>query len=142
MNEQTRFEGWAVVELFGRGKEIGYVTTAYFGGPALFRIDQPSFPEREYELERAQWIGDTLCPIGTKVQREPLPGKTVYVGPSAIFRLTPCTEETARHAIERMIPAPIKILSILERAQITAAEMIDAENEPVPKSENEWEPSR
>ena len=118
--EQTKFEGWAVVEIMGHNREIGFVTTQYFGGPALFRIDQPSFPEREYSLERAQWIGDTLCPVGSVVRREALPGKTAFVGPSAVFRLTPCTEETARAAIERILPAPIKILSIPLLVQIPA----------------------
>lgn len=121
MEEQSKFSGWAVVEIMGHNKEIGFVTTEYFGGPALFRIDQPAFPEREYILERPQWIGETYAPIGTKVQRDAMPGKTAYVGPSAVFRLTPCDEDTARRAIERMMPAPIKVLSIPEQAKIAAA---------------------
>jgi len=54
MEAQAKFEGWAVVEIMGHNREIGFVTTEYFGGPALFRVDQPEFPEREYEypLER------------------------------------------------------------------------------------------
>src|SRR2546428_804380 len=100
MEEQAKFEGWAVVEIMGHNKEIGFVITEYFGGPALFRIDQPAFPEREYVLERPQWVDDKHCPIGTTVKREAILGKTSYVGPSAIFRLTPCTEETAKRAID------------------------------------------
>jgi hypothetical protein len=69
MDEQSKFEGWAVVEIMGHNREIGFVITEYFGGPALFRIDQPAFPEREYELERPQWVDDRYCPIGTKVRR-------------------------------------------------------------------------
>lgn len=111
---QSSFSGWAVVEIFGHSKEIGYVTTSYFGGPALFRVDQPPISEREYELTRAEWLGDTLAQPGTKVQRVAIPGKTSYVGPSAVFRMTPCDEATALEAIERMIPAPIKILSLVE----------------------------
>lgn len=130
MEEQAKFEGWAVVEIMGHNKEIGFVTTEYFGGPALFRIDQPEFPEREYVLERPQWVNETHCPIGTKVKRESLPGKTAYVGPSAIFRLTPCTEETAKRAIERMIPAPIKILHIPENAKLVTASEVADEQDP------------
>ena len=114
--EQAKFEGWAVVEIMGHNREIGFVTTAYFGGPALFRVDQPEFPEREYTLQRPTWIGDKQCPKGTVVKREAMPGKTVFVGPPAIFRMTPCDEETARKAIEAMIPAPIKVVSIPDDA--------------------------
>lgn len=144
MESQATFSGWAVVEIMGHNREVGFVTTEYFGGPALFRVDQPELPAREYELKRAQWIGDKLCPIGTKVERQALPGKTAYVGPASIFRLTPCTEETARKAVEELIPAPIKILSIPERAQITSGEEPDGtENDADPDfqdSELEEEP--
>lgn len=116
--DQAKYEGYAVVEIMGHNREIGFVTTEYFGGPALFRIDQPSIPEREYELTRAQWIGDVLAQPGTKVQRPAMSGKTTYVGPQAIFRLTPCTEETAMKAIEQLIPSPIKILSLVEIVKI------------------------
>ncbi len=35
METQTsKFEGWAVVELFGHSREAGYVTTDYFGSGA------------------------------------------------------------------------------------------------------------
>lgn len=124
MNDQPqeKFEGWAVLELLGRNREIGFVTTAYFGGPALFRVDQPPLPEREHILERPQWIGERHCPIGTHILREALPGKTVFVNPSSLYKMTPCTEETAKQAIERMLPVPIKIVSIPEQAQIAAGE--------------------
>ena len=31
METPEQFEGWAIVELFGHQREIGYVTTRYFG---------------------------------------------------------------------------------------------------------------
>jgi hypothetical protein len=119
MEAQAKFEGYAVVEIMGHNREVGFVTTEYFGGPALFRIDQPPLPEREYTLERAQWFGETLAQPGTVVKREAMPGKTAYVGPSAVFRLTPCDEATAREAIERMLPAPVKILKLVENKLIS-----------------------
>jgi hypothetical protein len=121
MEPQAKFEGYAVVEIMGHNIEIGYVTTEYFGGPALFRVDQPPFEAREYTLTRPEWIGDTFCGVGSVVQREAFPGKTVFVGPSSIFRMTPCTEETARTAIEKNIPAPIKILSLVESKRIRSS---------------------
>ena len=37
--EQTnaRFEGWALIELFGHGHEAGFVTTQYYGDKAMFQ---------------------------------------------------------------------------------------------------------
>ena len=125
MEQNAKFEGWAVVEIMGHSKEIGFVTTEYFGGPALFRIDQPSLPEREHTLTRAQWIDDKLCDVGTKIMRAELPGKTAYVGPQAIFRLTPCSEETARRGVEGLIPVPVKILHLVERRQIASVSADD-----------------
>lgn len=112
LDAQSKFEGYAVLELMGHNQEIGYVVTEYFGGPALFRVDSPEFPEREYEITRPQWVNSTFCPAGSKLQRAALPGKTVYVGPSAVFRLTPCSEEVARQALEEHTPRPIRILHI------------------------------
>lgn len=120
-SENATFSGWAIVEIMGHSKEIGFVTTEYFGGPALFRIDQPSLGPRTHELTRAQWINDKLCDVGTRVERGELPGKTTYVGPSAIFRLTPCSEETARRGVEELIPVPMKILHLVERKQIAVS---------------------
>lgn len=130
MNENASFEGYAVVELMGHNKEIGYVKTEYFGGPALFRIDQPALPEREYELTRSQWVGDQLCAAGTKMQRAAIPGKTVFVGPQAVFRLTPCSEETVKRAVDELIPAPVKILHLVEQKRIERTEPPDTDLDP------------
>ena len=126
--EQSQFKGWAVVEIMGHNKEIGYVTTEYFGGPALFRVDQPPLPAREIELDRPQWVGETYCLAGSKIQREALPGKTAYVGSTSVFRMTPCTEETAIRAIEQMIPAPIKILHLAEKKMLPEREIEEYED--------------
>lgn len=125
--QQSNFEGWAVVELFGHQGEVGFVTTQVFGSAVLFRIDTPELPEREYTLERPEqilyegmyrWAG-----IGSKVKRTGVPAKTKLVGPSAIYAMTPCTEQTARVAIERMIAPPLIILELAAAPpQITGGE--------------------
>ncbi len=120
--QQTSFEGYAVLELMGHNQAYGFVTTCYFGGPALFRVDRPEIPKREYELKRAQWIGDVLAQPGTKVEREAVPGSTVFVGPQAVFRMTPCDEATVRECIERNIQAPIKVLSLVEQKRIAPSD--------------------
>lgn len=111
----TKFEGWACVELMGHGFEAGFVATQYFGGPAMFRIDTPALPAMaDIELPRPGWLDGTLCGAGTKYCRAEVPGKTCFIGVTTIFRLTPCDEATARAAIERRIERPIKILSLID----------------------------
>jgi hypothetical protein len=133
--QTTQFEGWAVVELFGHAKEIGFVTTRYFGTACLFQIDVPELPDREFALQAPQWLeheGRTvLAPEGSKVKRAASPGRTRLVGPSAIYSMTPCTQETAMVGIERMQPRPLIILDLAKKPDAPAVTWpeTDAETE-------------
>ncbi len=123
---EGKFEGWAIVELFGHQREVGFVTTQVFGAAVLFRIDTPELPEREYTLERPEqvkhegiyrWAG-----VGSKVKREGIPAKTKLVGPSAIYAMTPCTQQSAFAAIERMISPPLILLELAEAKTLPTAD--------------------
>lgn len=118
---QAKFEGWAIVEMMGHNREIGYVTTEYFGGAALFRIDTPEITEREAELKRPEYLdtdkGYRLWPAGTKVKRSAIPAKTRLVSPNSLYALNPCTEETARKAIEESVPRKLILLHIPDDKQ-------------------------
>lgn len=122
MEEQANFEGWAIVELFGHQREVGFVTTQPFGAAVLFRIETPEIPEREYLLERPQTIGHFWASVGTKVRREAVPARSKLIGPSAIYAMTPCTEETARLAIERLISPPLTLLELPKQNALTPGE--------------------
>jgi hypothetical protein len=115
---QAKFEGWAVVEMMGHQREIGFVTTEYFGGAALFRVDSPEIPEREYVLERPEHTRHegryVTLPVGSTVKRTSIPAKSRLVSPAALYALNPCTEETARKAIEEMVPRALIVLHIAE----------------------------
>lgn len=127
--QQAKFEGWAVVEMMGHQREIGFVTTEYFGGAALFRVDTPEIPEREYELKRPQWIGAQHVPAGSKVKRSGIPAKSRFVAPGALYALTPCTEETARQAIEEMVPRDVILLEIKQGSLPAMVEALPGEEE-------------
>lgn len=125
--QQSKFEGWAIIEMMGHRREIGYVTTEHYGAASLFRVDSPAFEEREYELTRPEWIRtergvDREAPIGSKVKRAGIPAKSCLVGPASIYALNPCTEETARKAIEVGVHRPLILLSVPEHAQLKAAD--------------------
>lgn len=112
--QQSSFTGWAVVEMMGHRREIGYVTTEYFGPAAMFRVDTPELPEREFVLthpEYAEMDGtQKWCPAGSKVKRAPSPARTCFVAPASLYAMNPCTEEAARTAIEKLTARPLLLI--------------------------------
>ena len=130
MEGQTnRFEGWAVVEMFGHAKEVGFVTTETYGTAVLFRVDTPSLPEREFTLESPGYVnGATWTPAGSKVKRPASPAKTRLIGPGAIYSMVPCTEETAIKAIESFSRRPLILLDLAK----DAAPLLPDERVPAP----------
>ncbi len=118
---QAKFEGWAVLELFGHQREAGFVTTEYFGGSAMFRVDIPEFPEREYVLDSPEWVGRTLAPKGTTVKRHEIPGRTRYIGPAAVYAMNPCSEEAVRKVCEGLVRRTISIVELPSGYQLKAA---------------------
>lgn len=125
--KQAAFEGWAVVEMFGHTKEVGFVTTEVYGSAVLFRVDTPALSEREFITKRPDWSGPKMIPIGAKVKREAVPAKTRLVGPGAIYSITPCTQETAMFAIEELIRRP---LILVEMPDGKAKELLPGETAP------------
>ncbi len=114
------FEGWAVVELFGHGKAIGFVTTEYFGTACMFRVDTPEREAREFTLDKPTFghFGDDLgyktLPKGTKVNRVAMPAKSRLLGPGSIFAINPCSEQLAKAQLEIDEPRPLVALDIPE----------------------------
>lgn len=81
MSEQTPAQiGWAILELMGHRRLAGYVTEETIGGQGFLRLDV-------YEDEL-----DT-------------PAATQFYSPSAVYCITPTTEEIARAATRR--PEPV-----------------------------------
>ncbi len=118
MEQHNSFSGWAIVEMMGHRREIGFVTTEHYGAASLFRVDSPEFEEREFELDRPQYVDGRMAPKGSKVKRAALPAKSCLVGPGSIYALNPCTEETARRAIEEGIHRPLILLSVPDVPQL------------------------
>jgi hypothetical protein len=110
--EQGKFADWAIVEIYGHSKAAGYVTSVYFGPAAMFRVDVPELPEREYTTERPGYTNHEWVPAGAKVKRPMTPARSELLGPGSIFRMTPCTEDVARRMIEEIYPRPLIVLEL------------------------------
>lgn len=128
--EQAKFDGWAVVEVFGHQQHIGYVTTQAFGQAVLFRVDTPALPDREYELERPQWTGAGQQPAGAKVKRPGTQARSVLLGAGSIYRITPCTESAAQLAIDRTTPRDLIAVDIPANGKVITAAQAAAEQDP------------
>lgn len=76
---EPELKSWALVELFGHQRIVGYMSQQTFGTGVLFRVDVPD-----------------LLKDGKSIRR----GFTRYFGLSAIYSITPCDEDTVR----RMLP--------------------------------------
>jgi len=81
VSEVTKFDSWALVELFGHQKIVGRVTEATIGGCALLRVDVPADGDKQ--------------------------AYTKFYGNGAIYALTPVSEDVARRLLERVRPEPI-----------------------------------
>lgn len=88
MTETARepFAGWCILELFGHRRLGGYVTEQEIAGAAFIRIDVPDEPG----------------PTGQEYQA------TQFYSASAIYAITPTTEEIARALAARNRPAPVQ----------------------------------
>ncbi len=118
VEQQAKFEGWALIELFGHQREAGFVTTQYFGDKAMFQVDVPEIPEREETLTAPKWGPESLLPAGTVIGREAIPGRTRLVNPGAVYALNPATEEAVRAAIAAGGQREIRVIRLAEGRQI------------------------
>jgi len=82
MNEPL-LDAWAIVEIMGHQALAGRVSEVSVGGGPMVRIDVPE----------------------TKGQS----AFTRFYGGSAIFSITPVSEEVAKYAAERMMARPVTI---------------------------------
>lgn len=79
--EQTTFEGYAIVELMGHNIVAGHIREQTIAGAAMLRVDVPAVGNR--------------------------PAYTKFYAPSAIYAITPTDEHTANVAAQNLAVMPI-----------------------------------
>ena len=84
MTEITTFDTWAIIELMGHTRTAGRVTEETHAGTVMLRVDVP------------------LCRIGGGQKFA-----TRYFGASAIYCVTPTSEDVARAVAAHNQPEPI-----------------------------------
>jgi len=89
--KQTRFEGWALVEIMGHRRAAGHVTTEYIGQAAFLRIVTPEVPPTTYTVDCDRWIDCARVYEGTVMEcsRE---REEILVGSASVYAITPIKE--------------------------------------------------
>lgn len=106
--DKTGYEGWAIVELFGRQMIAGRLTTEVIGGGAFLRVDVPAV--------------------------DGAPGFTKFYGPGAVYAITPTDEATATVATTKLRVRPVEAWVVPQPANraLLASRVIDEEDYPDP----------
>jgi hypothetical protein len=117
--EQAKFNGYAIVDVLGHQRYVGYVRTEAYGAAVLFRVDVPELPAREYTLKEPQYVKEAeglqlWAPVGATVKREATPGYTKLIGAGSIYSISPCDEAAALEAIEATQRPALKLISLPE----------------------------
>jgi hypothetical protein len=110
--EQSKFEGWAKIEIMGHQSHTGLVSTHVFGDAVLLRVDSPAIPEREETLGRSRWTDTGHYPAGAVVKHPAVPATSVLLGAKSIYRIQPCTEEVAINTIIAEQHRPLSLVSL------------------------------
>jgi hypothetical protein len=105
--QQASFESWAIVDVLGHQRYVGYVTTEAYGQAVLFRIDVPALEARERVTKRPGNVDGRYLPAGSTVQEGAVAGYTKLIGSGSIYAITPCTKEAALEAVEQAQPRPL-----------------------------------
>lgn len=110
---QTRFEGWALVEIMGHRRAAGKVTTEYIGTAAFLRVVTPEVPPTRYTLGNDAWIDGRRVYAGSIIEssRE---RSEILVGSASIYAITPTTEEK----ILEYAPVQHKVIEMAEQKVI------------------------
>jgi hypothetical protein len=140
--QQAKFDGWAIVDVMGHQRYVGYVTTEAYGQAVLFRIDVPALEERERVTKRPEYSGFSggYVPAGSTVKEGAVPAYTKLVGSGSIYTMTPCTKEAAIAAVEEMQHRPLMQITLPEgRSILPPISDNDAMNDAGPREDDDDE---
>lgn len=126
--EQRTYEGWAIVDVLGHQRFVGYVTTEYFGQTAFFHVVTPARDPRERVVDGSAYVdfkGMAFPPKGFTVLEDGKPASERFIGSGSIYSLTPTTRE--------------RVMEILEEIDSrTVVGLLDVDRKPVdPKSDDD-----
>lgn len=143
MTAESTFEGWAIVELMGHRRLGAWVSEAEIGGASMLRLDIPGDSCAACGHPETRHTSGGMCagdpPDGSECHCVLIPPlktdvyATQFYSASALYCLTPSTEEMARAVRSR--PEPVTSWE-LPRPQLPAATVDENDDD---EYEDEWE---
>ncbi len=128
--QQAKFDGWAIVEVFGHQRYAGYVTTEAFGQAVLFRVEVPPLEAHERISKHYEYAADGKnIPPGSTVLEDAVQGYSKLFGAGAIYGITPCTQEAAEKAIAAMATRKLTVVKLAPERAIAAGYVSDEHDE-------------
>lgn len=118
--QQNQFAGWALLEIFGHQRYVGFVKTINLGTSVMFQVDVPELPAREVILRHPEYVESTWTPAGSTVQKEAVLGYSKFFGVGAIYAMTPCDEATAMATLEQLSSRGTKLVRLANQEQLTS----------------------
>jgi len=123
--EQSKFEGWAVVEIFGHQRYAGYVTTQAFGQAVMFRVDVPPLDERERVTKHYEYVEGHNVPPGSTVKEAAIPGYSKLFGVGSIYAITPCDEAAGMKALAAMQTRRLQLVTLAQERALEDGRILD-----------------
>lgn len=128
-SQQSKFEGWAIVNVLGHQQFAGYVTTEHFGQTVLFRVVSPDRESRTRVSKEGEYMrsfrGYSYAQEGWQISEGPMPATERYIGAGSIYTLEPSTREKVVAALDEASPRPV-------------VEVTDAEGKPIEQREESY----
>jgi len=114
---EGQLETWAIVEVMGHNRYAGFARQVPMGGAAMIRVDVPEVPP--YDVERSRYNYDTRKEEPYTEKIPATPAFTKFLGVSSIFAITPCTKEAAMAAVKTFRSAPVTVIDLPTRRQLS-----------------------
>lgn len=99
--QEESFATWGIIEVMGRQRWCGYITTIKIAGGEFLRVDVPGFPAidgPDFETWR---------------RRHEQPAFSKIIGHSSVYSITPTSEEVARRAAENDRSRPLQDVDLV-----------------------------
>lgn len=136
MPQESNFEGWAILEIFGHQKYAGFVRTEYYGAACMFRLDVPPLKESERVTPCGCYVEEgemnRYVPPGSMVKHAATEGYSKLFGVGAVYSMTPCDEKAALAAVEKLQPRPLMLVRLPEGKALAAGADADSYTEELP----------
>jgi hypothetical protein len=115
-SEQSKFEGWAVVNVLGHQRYAGHVTTEHFGQTVFFRVVTPAREGRTRIAENGDYIGNhhgwSYAAQGWRLTEADAPEIVRYVGAGSIYTLEPMSQDAVMKELDSI--APRKVIDVTD----------------------------